>query len=464
MSNHSTALLVSEPTKSESGLAQYFRFSEDPMRLSIATDLSDDPAYFRFGADLICYSRCRRGLGSARPDGALRDALAEVVINGTDIQLPFDVDDAVNNLHYERYAFGGRSGASRAHNSVVRQLYYLARPLLPVSIRKHLQRTSLKGRRNIPFPRWPVDHSVETLRERLLTLAFQTSGATQVPFIWFWPEGHSSCIIMTHDVETQRGLDFCPTLMDIDDAFGVKASFQLIPERRYHVSQGTLSEIKRRGFEVNVHDLNHDGHLFSDHATFLARASRINEYARKFDARGFRAGALYRNPDWFDAFEFSYDMSVPAAGHLDPQGGGCCSVMPFFYGDLLELPVTMTQDYSLFHILNDYSIELWKVEADAIQRKHGLISFITHPDYLIEKRAQNTYRDLLDLLARKRTDDNAWIALPGEVDRWWRERSHLKLVHKNGQWQIEGRGKERARVAFASLADGQVAYTVAPAS
>ena len=45
---------------------------------------------------------------------------------------------------------------------------------------------------------------------------------------------------MTHDVETAAGRDFCQTLMDIDDSFGVKASFQVIPEERYRVDEEFL--------------------------------------------------------------------------------------------------------------------------------------------------------------------------------------------------------------------------------
>ena len=37
---------------------------------------------------------------------------------------------------------------------------------------------------------------------------------------------------------------------------------------------------------------------------------------------------MYRNQDWYDVFEFSYDMSVPNVAHLDPMRGGCCTVMP----------------------------------------------------------------------------------------------------------------------------------------
>ncbi|HVB59215.1 MAG TPA: hypothetical protein VNE63_22650, partial [Candidatus Acidoferrales bacterium] len=91
--------------------------------------------------------------------------------------------------------------------------------------------------------------------------------------------------------------------------------------------------------------------------------------------------------DWYDAFEFSYDMSVPNVAHLEPQRGGCCTVMPYFVGKILELPLTTIQDYSLFHILGDYSIDLWKQQIDLIMQRNGPVSFITHPDYLREKRA-----------------------------------------------------------------------------
>src|SRR5580700_9910875 len=104
-------------------------------------------------------------------------------------------------------------------------------------------------------------------------------------------------------------------------------------------------------------------------AEFLRRAKHINLYGLKFGAEGFRSAVLYRNLDWYDALEFSYDMSVPNVAHLDPQQGGCCTVFPYFIGKVLELPVTATQDYSLFHILNDYSTSLWKRQISLIQAK-----------------------------------------------------------------------------------------------
>ena len=120
--------------------------------------------------------------------------------------------------------------------------------------------------------------------------------------------------------------------------------------------------------------------------------------ARLYGARGFRSAVLYRNQDWFEALDFSFDMSVPNVAHLDPQRGGCCTVMPYFVGDVLEIPLTTTQDYMMFHLLNDYSLDLWRMQTEAIMQKNGMVSFLIHPDYVIEKRARDVYLDLLGFL------------------------------------------------------------------
>jgi hypothetical protein len=375
------------------------------------------------------------------------------------IYLPFDPSQVVDNLGRETYVENWRHGRFL---SALARMYYFVRPALSVGVRQYLQRFRLRGWDELTFPQWPVDCSVDNLLEQLLLLSLRSSGVERLPFVWFWPEGGSSCAIMTHDVETKRGRNSCPTLMDMDDSFGVKASFQIIPEERYDVSPEFLHSIRQRGFEVVVHDLNHDGHLYRDREQFLERAAKINSYGKKYGAEGFRAGVLYRKQLWYDALEFSYDMSVPNVAHLDPQHGGCCTVMPYFLGDILELPVTTTQDYTLFNILKDYSIDLWKRQIELIMAKHGLMSFIVHPDYIMEPRERRIYEALLDHLARLREEKNVWITTPGEVNRWWRQRAEMKLVEHGEGWKIEGLGKERARIAYATEDEGRLVLTLQP--
>jgi hypothetical protein len=154
-------------------------------------------------------------------------------------------------------------------------------------------------------------------------------------------------------------------------------------------------------------------------------------------------------------------MSLPNVAHLDPQRGGCCTVMPFFIGKIIELPVTCTQDYTLFNVLGHYSIDLWRKQISLIRENHGLVSFIVHPDYILAPRAQEAYKALLRHLAGIRAEGNVWTPLPRDVADWWRDRSRMELVQENGRWRVEGPGQERARVAYASLEGDGVRYSLA---
>ena len=413
--------------------------------------------HFRFGVDAICYGSISKGEVHPSPDGELHDALKDAVVERARVGLSFDPDQVVNNLRFERY-YGNLARHSLLSGGLANKLYYLARPVLGVGVRRHFQKLRLGDWRSIRFPRWPVDRTVEQVHEMMLRLCVQAHGGERVPFIWFWPKGFPSCVVVTHDVEAVKGRDFCPALMDIDENFGIKSSFQLIPEVRYALSEAFIGSIRSRGFEVNVHDLNHDGRLFASEAKFFDRVRRINQHGRAFGARGFRSGALYRNLAWYGALEFSYDMSVPNAAHLDPQRGGCCTVMPYFIGKILELPVTTTQDYSLFYILKQYSIDHWRRQISQIMEKHGLASFIVHPDYVLESRTRESYKSLLTHLVDLRSERKIWIALPGEINQWWRARSQMKLVRHGNNWVIEGPENDQARVAYAVLDGGRLVY------
>jgi hypothetical protein len=329
---------------------------------------------------------------------------------------------------------------------------------MPVSLRRHLQRFYLRDWEKREFPRWPVDTSVESTMEAALRLSMKALGVSEVPFIWFWPDGAQACAVVTHDVETVVGRDFCERLMDIDDSYGIRSSFQVIPESRYEVPMSYLEGIRGRGFEVNVHDLSHDGNLFVDYEEFGRRAVAIDKYREKFGSRGFRSGVLYRNIDWIRLLHFEYDMSVPNVAHLDPQRGGCCTTFPYFIGNMLEIPVTLIQDYSLFNILRHYGVDLWERQMHAIREKHGLINVIVHPDYIVREREQSVYKGLLRRLSALREAAGLWIALPAEMNDWWRQRNQMRLVRSGKAWEIAGEGKERARIAYARLEHDRLVY------
>jgi hypothetical protein len=440
-------------------LSEYFRLPADWTSCSLSENTGAEPGFFRFGSEIICYGRCKTGVVANTARAYLYDASKDVCLDGCKVHLPFDPSEVIENLYRERYEQNLRpTREGITGRELIRKSYYSVRGLLPVLVRRHLQRAYFSGWEKLPFPAWPVDVTVDTLHQELLKLSMEARGVRKVPFIWFWPEGAPNCLIMTHDVEGPAGRDFTPQLMDLDESYGLRASFQVIPEKRYQVSSEYVEEIRSRGFEFNIHDLNHDGHLYQEKEEFLRRAKRINDYVRRFNSRGFRAGAMYRNTDWYDAFEFSYDMSVPNVAHLEPKRGGCCTVMPFFIGGIVELPLTTTQDYTLFHILNNYSLDLWKTQLNLIRQRNGLMSFIAHPDYLLTDKKRKVYESLLGYLQEMVHREKIWAPLPGDVDRWWRARSQMKLVPCDGAWKIEGPGNEWARIAYAVLKNGRLLY------
>jgi hypothetical protein len=442
-------------------MAAYFRCPENSVTLHPGNLPDAASGFFSFGKDVLCYGKARHTCRTAAPLQALYDASRDVSLHDGTLDLPFDPTEVISNLREEHYVPNHTPAAQRAFRRVLHAAYYAVRPVLTIPARRHLQKLALSDWRDISFPRWPVETAVDDLHRQLLLLQLTKVDSRPIPFIWFWPEGAEACAIVTHDVETQSGVEACSDVMDLNASFGIPASFQIIPERRYKVTDRYLDDLRSRGFEINVQDLNHDGHLFRDAETFRRRVPYINLYGFLYGATGFRSAVLYRNQEWYDLLNFEYDMSVPNVGHLDPQRGGCCTVMPYFVGKILELPVTTTQDYTLFHILNNYSIELWKRQIEIIRNAHGLISFIIHPDYIESRKPRSTYIALLEELAALRDSAKLWIALPGDVNRWWRQRSQMEIVQRDGCLRIAGPGSERARLAFARQVDGSLVYQFA---
>lgn len=421
-------------------------------------ELPTGDGYFTFH-EAICYGRRLGTPQASHVTADLPDVSHDVSCSSGRVRLPFDLSEVVDNLRLERYAQKSHHYLEKiTAGSLARKAYYFMRPMLPVPVRRHLQKVRLSGWESIPFPRWPVDLSVETLMQRTMALEMRAQGIEKLPFVWFWPDGANAAGVLTHDVEGEAGRDFCGPLMDLDDEYGIKASFQVVPEQRYATSQPLYASMRSRGFEVNVHDLSHDGRLFQDRKQFVTRAAQINQYARQFQSRGFRSAAMYRNQDWLSDLEFSYDMSVPNVAHLEPQRGGCCTVMPYFIGNIVELPLTTMQDYSLFHIVGDYSTAFWQKQIDTILAQNGLVTLLAHPDYLIEPRPRDVYAQLLAHIRQLRDDGRLWMALPGDVERWWRSRHAMTVVRDGGSWRIEGPGSERARLAWATLDDDRLVY------
>ena len=213
----------------ERQLNEYYRLPRDWREYAQCDQASGQPGFFRFGSESLCYGRCKAGTTNKLASAALHDARNDVRFENHTVHLPIEPAEVIDNLRRERYVLAPASNGV-VRSLLVRKAYYGVRQFLPVSIRRQLQRVYFSGWRELPFPNWPVDTTVDSLHEEFLRLAMKAKGVKRVPFIWFWPEGARNCLIMTHDVETETGRDFTPNLMDLDDSRAIKASFQVVPE------------------------------------------------------------------------------------------------------------------------------------------------------------------------------------------------------------------------------------------
>lgn len=442
----------------EQAFRSYFRPPADAFRFERIGGRVSAPGWFRCGG-AIGYGSLTGIEPAVRPDDELPEVDPLLEIGDGVVRLPFDPDEVVDNLRCERYVPALARASSARWRALARRPYYLVRPLLPVAVRKHMQRRFLSDWRALPFPAWPADTSVD----RLLTILLERvllSREEPLPWIWFWPDAARGCALMTHDVETAAGRDRCIALAELDGVHGLRSAFQFVPEGRYAVPPDLIRDLTARGCDVNVHGLNHDGHLFRDRDTFVARTARIREHAVRFGASGFRSPVLYRRPEWLDEMGFVYDMTLPNVGHLDPQRGGCCTVMPFLLGATVELPLTTTQDYSLLHILDEPRLDLWRAQLERIRAACGLACFNIHPDYLDHPAATSLYRELLEFLARSRQEHRLWSPSPDDAAAWWQRRSTLTPRRDGGGWVIDG-DEDRAVVALASRDDAGLRFDLA---
>ncbi len=437
----------------------YFRMRGADVRAKTPAELTGQPGFFRFGEAGVCFGRVDGLPVAPTADSALSNATARTD-NGV-LGLPFDPTEVAGLLRDESYVPPDTDAASSAAKRLVRSAYYLVRPVLPVEIRRHLQRRALADWKMIPFPGWPLDCSVDVFLREVLVQLLRHGNGRPVPFIWFWPEGKSACAILTHDVETDAGQRFCPDLMGMNEEFGFRAAFQFVPETRYARRENVHADVRARGHEINVHGLNHDGRLFVERTEFLRRAEKINAYAKSWGALGFRSPVLYRRQAWFSALDFDYDMSVPNTARLEAQRGGCCTVMPYFIGNLVELPTTAVEDYTLLHILRDPSTDVWRRQLDTIASLNGIFNLIVHPDYLDTPRARAMYRTFLGELRARVDSSGIWAPLPRDAAAWWRARSRMSLVGEGDQLRIEGDPAGRARIAHARLDGDRLVFELA---
>jgi hypothetical protein len=316
-------------------------------------------------------------------------------------------------LLYERYAEAG--GGSRAQ-----AVYYTVKPLIPRPLQIAMRRRYAKRQAQRTFPRWPFESTlVDNFQARLRDEAERAGG--EFEYTWLWPHDHDFAITITHDVEGTAGIENIPRVLEVERRHGFVSSWNFCAEE-YPIPDGTFDLVRDAGCEVGLHGIEHDDRMWRDRASFDAHLPKVRRYLSEWGVEGWRSPATHRNAEWMDDLGAAYDSSFPDSDPFEPRSGGCCSIWPYFIGDMVELPITLTQDHTAWEILRQLDNRLWREKTDWLQANNGLVTLLVHPDYVIRPDRLAIYdRFLADLGARQ----NAWRALPRDVAGWWRARREL---------------------------------------
>jgi peptidoglycan/xylan/chitin deacetylase (PgdA/CDA1 family) len=322
-----------------------------------------------------------------------------------------------------------------AESGAILRAYYLVRPVLPRMVQIWMRRWHARTRVRRSYLRWPFDGLFVALAETYLAIRLESSSGDGM-VLRFWPQGFSAAAILTHDVEGLEGQARCERVAALETEYGFRSCFNFVAER-YPLDHGLMAELRSRGFEIGVHGIKHDGKKFSSRETFEERLHALRRYQREWGADGFRSPATHRKWEWMPELPFKYDSSYPDTDPYEPIPGGCGSPWPFMLGSLVELPITLPQDHTLWEILRLSAGDIWRDKAIRLRDCQGLINIIVHPDYL---SSASRWRDYEEFLAWLRARDGVWSALPREVAAWWTGRRELSqrvtLTVEGSAWHL----------------------------
>ncbi len=327
---------------------------------------------------------------------------------------PHDVDELLALVLGE-----GQFGPDHWRLSYPRRMYYRVKPFMPRPLIALLRRIHSRSASREFVLGWPIeDRYVRFLWQVMLDVLLGSSHPS-IRYRHFWPDGCQFAFVLTHDIETAQGQAFVRAVADLEESLGFRSSFNFVAER-YPLDLALMDELRTRGFEIGVHGLKHDGHLFRSRAEFERRARRINDHLRALGAVGFRTPLFHRQPEWMQVLDVEYDLSFFDTDPYEPVPGGTMCIWPFRVGKLLELPLTMVQDYTLVRTLGEKTPRVWLQKIEFIKQYSGLALMNTHPDYL---RDPITWQVYASLLREMKEQNGYWHALPSEAARWWRVRS-----------------------------------------
>ncbi|WP_236015153.1 polysaccharide deacetylase family protein [Geomonas anaerohicana] len=301
---------------------------------------------------------------------------------------------------------------SRLHEKLARTYYHL-KPFIPRRAQLVIRGVVARLKRAKYRSTWPID----------------PAAGQPPPGFKGWPHGKKFAVVLTHDVDTARGVERCEQLMELELELGFRSCFNFVAEE-YHVPEDLRHKLVQGGFEVGVHGLEHNRKLYESAETFARHAVKINGYLKEWGAVGFRSPCVYHNYEWLHALNICYEASSFDSDPFEPQPDPLGTIFPVHQTtvagrEYVELPYTLPQDFTLFVIFREKDTSIWKEKLRWIAEHGGMVLLITHPDYMsfdappnFEEYHPVLYRELLTHL-KSEYQGEYWHALPREVACFW---------------------------------------------
>ena len=297
------------------------------------------------------------------------------------------------------------------------KIYYALRPFIPRIAQIALRRQTVWFKRKRNSSCWPIDES-----------------AYRLPLQWGgWPEDKKFAFVLIHDVDTLQGLPICQDLMRLEEKFGMRSSFNFVPER-YQDMPSIRKLLVSRGFEIGVHGLKHDGKLFRSKRIFTKRAKRINQYLQDWKTSGFSSPSMHHNLAWMPMLNIQHATSTFDTDPFEPCPEGVRTIFPFWVKGAglnhgyVELPYTLPQDFTLYILMQETDIRIWKRKLDWIAENNGMALLNTHPDYMkfnggncqLDQYPAARYEEFLNYVKDK-YENQYWQALPSQIASFWKK-------------------------------------------
>lgn len=304
--------------------------------------------------------------------------------------------------------------------------YYIFKFLIPRPLQIQLRRYYVNRKRLQHSKVWPIDPN-----------------ASKSPEGWTgWPDGKKFALLLTHDVDKAKGLSRCYQIMEIEERLGFRSVFSFVPGD-YPVPEVLRQSLTNRGFEIGVHGLHHDNNPFRSESIFKRQAVEINRYLKDWCASGFRCPSMYHDLALLHHLNIEYDSSTFDTDPFEPQPDGTGTIFPFWVSNqdplkgYVELPYTLPQDFLLFILMQDNTIDIWKKKLDWIIDHGGMALLNAHPNYMnfntaphYEEYPAQYYEEFLEYIKSK-YEGQYWQPLPREISRFWAVKYGRKDMKRN---------------------------------